>query len=86
MTRIEQTGESGGNSVADKRVDLTYDALGRFATITRYEDLAGTELVATTDYTFDNAGRLTALDHTDGASNNLASYSYSYDSAAASPA
>ena len=79
MTRIEQTGESGGNSVADKRIDLTYDALGRFDTITRYEDLAGTELVATTDYTFDNAGRLTALDHTDGSSNNLANYSYSYD-------
>ncbi len=81
LIRLEQSDGSGGSSVADKRVDLTYDALGRFQTITRFEDLAGTELVATTDYTFDPANRLTALDHEDPSSTTLADYGYSYDTA-----
>ena len=63
MTRIEQSGQSGGNAVAEKRIDLSYDAASQWQTITRYADLAGTKLVATSDYTFDAAGRLTALTH-----------------------
>ena len=38
VTRIEQS----GTGVTAKRVDLEYNALGRFTTITRYADLAGT--------------------------------------------
>ena len=80
MTRLEQTGQTGGNSVADKRVDLSYKADGRFGTIARYEDAAATLLVATTAYSWDGAGRLTNLDHTKGTTN-LANYSWTFDSA-----
>lgn len=39
MTRIEQLGVTGGNAVAEKRIDLTYDAVSQWQTITRYGDL-----------------------------------------------
>jgi YD repeat-containing protein len=80
MTRIEQSGQSGGNAVAEKRIDLTYDAASQWQTITRYADLAATKLVATSDYTFDAAGRLTALTHAQGATP-LAGYTWTYDAA-----
>ncbi|VEP18290.1 YD repeat-containing protein (fragment) [Hyella patelloides LEGE 07179] len=44
----------------------------------RYSDLAGTQLVAETDYTFDLNGRLTDLDHSNG-TGTIANYDYSYD-------
>ncbi|MCL4207914.1 MAG: hypothetical protein KJ000_35965 [Pirellulaceae bacterium] len=78
MTRIEQTGVTGGNAVAEKRIDLTYDAASQYQTITRYADLAATKLVATSDYTLDAAGRLTVLSHAQGATP-LAGYSWTYD-------
>jgi RHS repeat-associated protein len=80
MTRIEQSGQSGGNAVAEKRIDLSYDAASQWQTITRYGDLAATKLVATSDYTFDAAGRLTALTHEQGATP-LAGYTWAYDAA-----
>jgi YD repeat-containing protein len=65
QTGVQQTG-AGGNAVAPKRVDLTYDAVGQLATVTRYSDLSGTSsyLVAASGYTFDADGRLTNLNHT----------------------
>jgi YD repeat-containing protein len=64
--------------VAEKRIDLAYDAASQWQTITRYADLAGTKLVAQSDYTFDAAGRLTALAHAQGTTT-LADYTWSYD-------
>ena len=78
MTRIEQSGQAGGNAVAGKRIDLAYDAASRWQTITRYADLADTKLVTQSDYTFDTAGRLTALAHLQGATT-LADYARTYD-------
>ena len=34
LTRVDQLGQTGGNSVAAKRGDFTYNALGQFATST----------------------------------------------------
>jgi hypothetical protein len=79
MTRVEQTSQQGGYTVAPKRMDFAYDAASQWDTITRYANLAGTQLVATSDYTFDSASRLTALAHAKGG-NTLASYTWSYDS------
>jgi len=83
VTRITQAGQSGGNAVAEKRVDFDYDLefKNRFAAITRYADLAGTETVAISNYGYDFAGRLTAIGHRDGASVLLAGYGLSYDQA-----
>ncbi len=62
-TRIEQSGHVACNAVAEKRIDFAYYAASQWQTITRYADLAGTKLVAQSGYTFDAAGRLTALAH-----------------------
>jgi YD repeat-containing protein len=43
--------------VADKRVDFTYDLASQAVTLTRFADLSGNQLVAATDYLFDEANR-----------------------------
>ena len=42
VTRMTQAGVSGGNDVAEKRVDLAYSDDGTRWTLTRLADLAGT--------------------------------------------
>ena len=64
--------------MAEKRVDFAYNAAGQFASIDRFADLAGTELVAATSYTYDGIGRLTDLTHGQG-STVFADYGWSYD-------
>lgn len=85
LTRVTQggTGGSGGSVVAEKRVDFTYDAEDdyQFASITAYADLAGSELVYTSGYTYDRADRLTALSYQDSSSSTLAGYTWGFDSA-----
>jgi RHS repeat-associated protein len=68
------------NAASDKRIDFTYTADSRFDEIDRYADLAGTKLVAKTNYTYDDAGRLTNLNHAKGATT-FADYSWTFDSA-----
>ncbi len=77
-TRSEQSGQVACNAVAEKRIDLAYDAASQWQTITRYADLVGTKLVAQSDYNLDAAGRLTALAHAQGATT-LADYNWTYD-------
>ncbi len=78
ITRVEQTAQAGGNSVADKRVDFQYDAMSRQTVIERYADLGGQNLVARTDLVYDGAGRLTDLTHAkDGQV--FTDYFWSYD-------
>ena len=78
VTRIEQHGVTGGDPVAAKRIDIAYDAASQWATITRYNNLAGTQVVAVGTYTFDNASRLVGLDYTKGATT-LVGYTWSFD-------
>ena len=80
MTQVTQSGATGGDAVAEKRIDISYDAAGQFNTVSRYADLAGTELVAESDYTYDLAGQLTALDHHQGTTD-LENYTWTYDQA-----
>ena len=63
MLEVAQTGQCGGNSVAYKRADFTYNRAGQFDTIDRYAGTLNTTLVAHSAYGYDNAGRLTALTH-----------------------
>ena len=62
------------------RVNYTYDDNGNVLTESQYSDLAGTNLVGTTQYTYDG-NRMTGLVQTDASGNVLASYSYSYNTA-----
>ena len=80
MEWVKQT-DQGGYAVADKRVDFAYDDASRYATISRYADLAGTDLVATATYTFDDANRLTSLIYTQPNSTGLPFYGWTYDAA-----
>jgi len=80
VTSVQQHGVTGGNTVAEKRIDFSYDVVGQYATITTYADLAATDLVTTATYTFDDAYRLVGLGYTKGTTA-LASYAYTYDAA-----
>jgi RHS repeat-associated protein len=60
-------------------VDFAYNAASQFDTITRYADLAGTDLVATTTFGYETGiGRLESIAHAKGMTT-LASYNYTYD-------
>ncbi len=82
-TSIQQHGVSGGNAVAEKRIDLTYDADSRYATITYYNDTDGlsTHKVMTATYTYDDVGQLTGLVYTDANSVTIRSFSWVYNDA-----
>jgi YD repeat-containing protein len=81
MTRIEQTGQSGGNAVAEKRIDLAYNAVGLFTEIVRYKDTDGgsTNEVATAGYSYDSLGRITGLSFKQGGNNLFTAYAWTYD-------
>ena len=46
-TQVKQQSQTGGNAVAPKLVNFTYNGDSQFVTIGRYADLTGTNLVAT---------------------------------------
>jgi RHS repeat-associated protein len=74
LTRITQS----GSGVLNKRVDMTYDAASQLTGVSRYSDLTGTQLVASSAYTYDAAGQLIDLQHRNKTSV-LADYGYGYD-------
>ena len=78
LTSVTQQGQTGGDSVAPKRVDFGYLADGQLAQMTRFANLAGTQSVASTAFGHDAAGRLTSLVHSKNATV-FASYGYGYD-------
>jgi len=80
LTGVTQQGQSGGNAVAEKRIDFGYLADGRTSEISRFADLAGTEFVANTLFGYDGAGRLTALTHA-SSTTTFADYGWAYDAA-----
>jgi RHS repeat-associated protein len=79
MTQVTQESQSGGNLVAEKRVDFTYNPLGQFTSVTRYSDVAGLCPVATSEYTFDDLARLVSLEHST-ATSATRDYGWQYDS------
>jgi RHS repeat-associated protein len=71
----------GGTSQTPLRVDFAYDLRNELTTITRYSDLAGTQVVGTSAYSFDADGRLVNLNHTNGNGTSLDNFTYTYDAA-----
>src|SRR5690606_32615261 len=61
LNRATQIVQSG-TGVAAKRIEMQYDAASQPARLSRFADLAATQLVAASDYAFDNAGRLVGLE------------------------
>ena len=61
LETITKTGQSGGTSVAEMRVNFAYDDSGRYQSISRYNDTAATDLALISEYDYDTAGRLSDL-------------------------
>jgi RHS repeat-associated protein len=89
LTSLAQQDVSGGNVVADKRIDFEYDAASAFTRIARYADQAASEFVANTFFSYDPFGRLSKLLHTEDETapgsgwgeGALAGYEFTYDAA-----
>jgi hypothetical protein len=78
LTQVTQQGQTGGNSVAAKLVNFTYDHDGNVLTVSRYANLAATQLVDTSTYGYNANGLLTSLSEDKG-STNFNTYTWSYD-------
>jgi YD repeat-containing protein len=64
VTRIDQEDVSGGNTLAEKRIDLACNDYGNLRKIARYADIAATEFVANTFLDYDEFGRVIEIFHT----------------------
>ena len=51
----------GGTGQVPLRIDMTYDADGEMLTETRYSNLAGTDVVVVSSYTYNSDGEVTSL-------------------------
>jgi YD repeat-containing protein len=77
---ISQFAATAQAVVQPKLVDYEYNLAGDRTSLTRYSDLAGTQLAGTTTYAgYDGVGRLTSLTHRDGVNAVIATYNMSYD-------
>jgi RHS repeat-associated protein len=75
------TREVGGSGVTPLRIDLGYSNRNEQTSLTRYSDLAGTQLVGTTAYSYDDASRVTAIVNKNASAVTLSYYNYGYDAA-----
>jgi YD repeat-containing protein len=79
LTQVQQS-SNGGNAVASKQVNFTYNADGQTTALSRYSDLSGTNLVASSTWGYDQNNRLTSLAHALGTGGTTTlSYSLGYD-------
>jgi RHS repeat-associated protein len=78
LTDIVQQGQAGGNAVAAKHFTQSYNALSQRTNISRYQCTGTTNAVATSDFTYDTANRLSGIAHKQGVTN-LDTYAYVYD-------
>ena len=81
LTSVTQGSQTGGDAVAPKRVNFSYDEDSQWSTISQYADLAGTEQVATATYNYDYDGNLTGLSYAQANSTGLPSYTWTYNAA-----
>jgi YD repeat-containing protein len=77
LTKLTQTGVG----VSAKRVDLSYDAASQMTGLSRYRDVLGTNLVASSLYTYDLAGQLTSINYQRANNTVINSFGYTYDAA-----
>jgi RHS repeat-associated protein len=69
----------GGTGQTPLRIDMTYDADREILTETRYSDLAGTQVVVRSFYTYNADGEITSLLDRNGGGTVVASFTYTYD-------
>ncbi len=79
MIGVEQTSAGvGALPFQDKQVNFTYNAASQFVFIDRYANGDTNQLVASSGYNYDGAGRLTGLAHSQGGTP-LAGYAWTID-------
>jgi hypothetical protein len=81
---LQQQGQSGGNAVSSKEVDLAYNALGQFTTIADFNYLNGGPRmdIATGAYSYDTGNRLTSLAYSSNpGANHIDAFGWGYDAA-----
>ncbi len=76
----ETTVEFSGNSQALNE-GIAYNADSQPSSVSRYSNVAGTTLVGTTSYTYDNAGQVTDIHHLNSSAGNITNVTYTYDAA-----
>jgi len=69
---------SGGPSSAQLRFDITHTADNQIATISRYADTGGSTFLGETQETYDSAGNLTEIKHTNSSSTVLEDFQYTW--------
>ncbi len=69
-----------GSGQVPLRIDMTYDGAGELLTETRYSDLAGTQVVVESFYTYNADGKVTNLLDVNGGATTVADFTYTYDS------
>ena len=80
MSQVTQSGQYGGNAVADKTVTFSYLADGQFSSIARYASPdTSSGLVATELYGYNAAGQTTSLTHTAADLATYAAYTWTYN-------
>jgi YD repeat-containing protein len=70
---------SGGPSNAQLRLDVSYTPTGLVNQLTRYADTAGQQQLGQTQNSYDLAGNVTEIKHTNAASTTLEDFTYQYD-------
>lgn len=76
ITRILQQAPTSGNAVSPKRVDLTYDPLGRLTELKRYASTTTASPVVNTTFAYDATGRIQTIDHV-----GVVTHGYQWDAA-----
>lgn len=80
LTQIEQVGQGGGNTVAEKQVQFAYNAGSLIETITRkYKSGGSWTEAATTAFSYDTLNRLDEIDHKRSGTSLFTPYTYTYD-------
>jgi RHS repeat-associated protein len=69
----------GGSGQTPLRIDMTYNADREILTETRFSDLAGTQVVVNSNYTYNADGQVTSLLDRNGGGTVVASFTYTYD-------
>ncbi len=82
LTQLNQIGQIGGTDVADKRVEIGYNADDQLALISRYKDVAGGSgnLVMQSAYSYDGIGRFDQLIYSNESAT-IVEYDWTYDAA-----
>jgi len=69
----------GGSGQTPLRFDWTHTVRDQVASATRYSNLAGTVLVGTSTFGYDNVMRMTSLVHRNSSNTPIGSYTWGYD-------